>query len=79
MRRTLLAVSVTAVLGGLALPSFATDLPVGVTYSVKDGVSVGTTVNGQPGAGASVHGTEACVGISYQMPACVHADTPFIR
>ena len=78
MRRVVLAASVTAVLGGLALPSFATELPVGVTYSVKDGVSVGTTVNGQPGAGASVHGTEVCVGISYQMPACAHVDTPFV-
>ena len=79
MRRTVRVPSVTAVLAGLALPSLASELPVGVTYDTKNGgVSVGTTVFGQPGAGASVHGTEACVGISYQMPACVHADTPFI-
>jgi hypothetical protein len=79
VRRTVLALSVTAVVGGLALPSLAsTTSPVGVTYSTKDGVSVGTTVNGQPGAAASVHGTEACAGLSYQMPVCVHADTPFV-
>ncbi|HUR14827.1 MAG TPA: hypothetical protein VM097_10090 [Mycobacteriales bacterium] len=72
MRRTVLAVSAIAVLGGLALPSFASSTsPVGVTYSTKDGVSAGVTVNGQPGAGARVSGGEACVGISYQLPQCV--------
>ena len=72
MRRTVLAVSVAAVLGGLALPSFAGTLPVGVTYDTKNGgVSVGTTVNGQPGVGASVRDGKACVGVSYQLPQCV--------
>ena len=72
MRRALLAASLTAVLGGLALPSFAGTLPVGVTYDTKNGgASVGTTVNGQPGVGAWVGGGSACVGASYQMPQCV--------
>ena len=71
MRRTALTLSATAVLGGLAVPSFAGTLPVGVTYSVKDGVSVGVTVNGQPGAGASSRDGRTCVGISEQVPQCV--------
>jgi hypothetical protein len=72
VRRTVLALSAAAVLGGLAAPALATaDLPVGVTYSTKDGVSVGTTVNDQPAVGARVSGGEACVGISYQLPQCV--------
>jgi hypothetical protein len=72
VRRTVLAVSVTAVLGGLALPSLAGTLPVGVTYDTKNGgVSAGVTVNGQPGAGGSVRDGKACVGISYQLPQCV--------
>ena len=72
MRRLVLAASATAVLGGLALPSFAGTLPVGVTYDTKNGgVSAGVTVNGQPGAGASVRDDKACVGISYQLPLCV--------
>jgi hypothetical protein len=79
VRRTVLALAVTAVVGGLTIPSLAAPkLPVGVEYSVKDGVSVGTTINDQPGAGASVHGTQVCVGISYQLPACTHVDTPFV-
>jgi hypothetical protein len=72
VRRTVLALAVTAVVGGLALPSLAQPkLPVGVEYSVKDGVSVGTTINDQPGVGASVHEGRACVGVSYQLPFCV--------
>ena len=72
MRRTVLAASLTAVLGGLVLPSFAGELPVGVTYDTKNGgVSVGTTVNHQPGVGAWVTPGKACVGASYQMPQCV--------
>jgi ABC-type sugar transport system substrate-binding protein len=71
VRRTVLAASVTAVLGGLALPSFAAALPVGVTYSTKGGVFVGTTVNGQPAVGASSESGRTCVGVSYQMAQCV--------
>jgi hypothetical protein len=75
VRRTVLAASVAAVLTGLAVPSLAagSEPPVGVTYDVKDGVFVGTTVLGQPGAGASVHDGRACVGFSYQVPQCVDA------
>jgi hypothetical protein len=62
---------VTTVLGGLVVPSFAGTLPVGVSYDTHNGVSVGTTVNGQPGVGAWVRDGEACVGASYQMPQCV--------
>ena len=75
MRRTFLAASLTAVLGALAVPSHAGELPVGATYSTKDGVSVGTTVNHQPGVGAWVTGGKACVGASYQMPQCVEYGT----
>lgn len=75
MRRALLAASLPAVLAGLAAPSFAGTLPVGVTYSTKGGVSVGTTVNGQPGVGAWVSGGSACVGASYQVPQCVQYGT----
>jgi hypothetical protein len=72
VRRTVLALSLTAVLGGLALPSLAATSPVGVTYDTKNGgVSVGTTVNGQPGVGAWVTPGKACVGASYQVPQCV--------
>ena len=72
MRRTFLTLAGTAVLGALAAPSLAAvSSPVTVTYSTKDGVAVGTTVNGQPGAGASVRDGRACVGFSYQMPQCV--------
>jgi hypothetical protein len=75
VRRTVLAASLAAVLGLLAVPSLAAESepPVGVTYDVKDGVFVGTTVFGQPGAGASLHGGRACVGFSYQVPQCVDA------
>ena len=76
MRRTVLAASLTAVLGGLVLPSFAGELPVGVTYDTKNGgVSVGTTINHQPGVGAWVTGGKACVGASYQVPQCVEYGT----
>ena len=79
MRRTVLALSATAVLAGLALPSYAAVKdPVGVTYGVKDGVYVGTTVNGQPGASAATNGSRTCVGLSYQVPQCVDLG-PVIR
>jgi ABC-type sugar transport system substrate-binding protein len=73
VRRTVLALAVTALLGGVAAPSLAAtaDLPVGVTYSTKDGVFVGTTVFDQPAAGAAVYDGKACVGFSYQIPQCV--------
>ena len=70
MRRAVLVASVTAVLGGLALPSFATTLPVGVEHDTKGRVYVGVTVNGNPGVGASVEDGRACVGVSLQLPYC---------
>ena len=74
MRRAVLALSAAAVLGGAALPSLAQTLPVGVTTDTKGGVTVGTTVNGQPGVGASVRDGQACVAASLQLPVC--ADLP---
>lgn len=72
MRRTVLALSVTAVIGGIVAPAFATqELPVGVTYSTKDGVSVGATLDKQPLVGAHASERGACFGFSYQMPTCV--------
>ena len=37
-------------------------------------MTVGTTVNGQPGVGASVRDGQACVAASLQLPVC--ADLP---
>ena len=71
MRRAVLAVSVTAVLGGLALPSFAQpSVPVGVEHDTKGRVYVGVTVNGNPGVGVDVENGKACVGVSLQLPYC---------
>jgi hypothetical protein len=72
VRRTVLALSAVAVVGGFVAPAFATqELPVGVTYSTKDGVSVGSTFGKQPLVGAHASERGACVGFSYQMPTCV--------
>jgi hypothetical protein len=76
MRRLVIAAALGAAVAGTAVPSLAQvstpkgTLPVGVTYSTKDGVFVGTTINGQPGAGAWVRNGQACVGFSYQVPQC---------
>jgi hypothetical protein len=71
VRRAVLASSVTAVLAGLALPSFAQpSVPVGVQYDTKGRVYVGVTVNGNPGVGADVENGKACVGVSLQLPFC---------
>lgn len=81
MRRLVIAAAIGAAIAATAVPSFAAlsptpkqSLPVGVTYSTKDGVFVGVTVNDRPGAGASVANGQACVGISLQVPVC--ADLP---
>jgi hypothetical protein len=72
VRRTVLALSVTAVIAGVVAPAFATqELPVGVSVSTTNGVSVGTSVGKQPLVGGSVSERGACVGFSYQMPTCV--------
>jgi hypothetical protein len=78
MRRLVIAAAVGAAVVGTAVPSLAAQtatpkqsLPVGVTYSTKDGVSVGVTVDGRTAVAASVANGEACVGISLQVPACV--------
>jgi hypothetical protein len=76
MRRLVIAAALGAAVAGTAVPALAQastpkgTLPVGVTYSTKNGVFVGTTINGQPGAGAWVANGEACVGFSYQVPQC---------
>lgn len=70
MRRTVLALSVTTVLAGLAVPSFAQELPVGVDVETKDGVVVTTTVGGQPGTYTGVRDGQACVVVSKQVPFC---------
>ena len=72
MRRTVLALSAVAVVGGFVAPAFATqELPVGVTYSTNNGVSVGATMGKQPLVGANASERGACFGFSYQMPTCV--------
>ena len=68
-RLVILGVAAAAVAGAVA-PSFAQSSPVGVQVSTTNGVAVGVTVNGQPGAGARVSNGEACVGISYEIPFC---------
>ena len=70
MRRTALALTAVAVLGGLAVPSFAANVPVKVTYSTNGGVFVGTTINNNPGAAVWVQNNTACVGFSYEVPGC---------
>jgi hypothetical protein len=71
VRRAVLALSVTAVLGGLVLPSFAQpSVPVGVEHDTKGRVYVGVTVNGNPGVGVDVENGKVCVGVSLQLPFC---------
>src|SRR4051794_373997 len=76
MRRLVIAAALGAAVVGTAVPSLAQTstprgtLPVGVTYSTDGGVFVGTTIFGQPGAGAWVRNGTACVGFSYQVPQC---------
>ena len=72
MRRTVLALSAVAVVGGMALPSYAQpQLPVGVQVDTKDGVVVTTTVGGNPGTYTGVRDGKACVVVSQQVPKCV--------
>jgi hypothetical protein len=72
-RLVILAVGGVAVVGAV-VPSFAAtapSAPVTVQTSTSDGVSVGVSVFGQPGAGASVsHGGTVCAGVSEQLPVC---------
>jgi len=84
MRRLVIGAAVSAAVVGTAVPSLASQLstpkqqlPVGVTYSTKGGVFVGTTINGQPGASAAVANGRACVGFSYEVPFC--QDLPGIQ
>jgi hypothetical protein len=56
------------------VPSFAQSLPVTVEHDTHDGVTVGVTVNGQPGAGATVTpDLQACAGIGESVPVCTPA------
>lgn len=77
MRRLVIAAAIGAAVAGTAVPTLAQTstprgtLPVGVTYSTSNGVFVGTTLFGQPGAAARAGTGGACVGFSYQVPQCV--------
>ena len=72
MRRTVLALAAATVVGGFVAPAFATtQLPVSVTYSTDNGVSVGSSLGNQPLVGGHASERGACVGFSYQMPTCV--------
>ena len=82
MRRLVIAAAVGTAVVATAVPSLAAQtstpkqqqLPVGVQVSTNGGVFVGTTINGQPGAGVAVANGRACVGFSYEVPFC--ADLP---
>jgi hypothetical protein len=76
MRRLVIAAAVGAAVVGTAVPSLAAQtpkgtLPVGATVRTDNGVFVGTTIFGQPGAAAGVGNGQACVGFSYEVPQCV--------
>jgi hypothetical protein len=76
MRRLVITAAIGAAVVGTAVPTLAQttspkqQLPVGVQVSTDGGVFVGTTINGQPGLGASVANGRACVGFSLQVPYC---------
>ena len=82
MNRRLIVTGVAAAaLAGAVVPSFATtgqgQLPVGVQVDTSNGVAVGTTIVGQPGAGASVENNgRICAGFSYEVPQCVAIISP---
>ena len=80
-RRLVIAGVAAAAIAGAVVPSFATtgpgQLPVGVHTDTSNGVSVGTTIVGQPGVGASVENNgRVCVGFSYEVPQCVAIVSP---
>lgn len=76
MRRTVLALALGGTLVALVLPAAAQPaLPKPVV--VNSGNAVGVGVNnsdGSPLVGAVIQkdGSDACVGISYQMPICLN-------
>jgi hypothetical protein len=75
VRRTVVCLSLGAVLAGLAAPALAVSKPpVGVQTDTHNGVYVVTTVNGQPAVGAFSRNGRACVWVSLQVPFC--ADLP---
>jgi len=68
-RLVVLGVTAAAVVGVVA-PSFAQSFPIGVQTSTDNGVSVGFTVNGEPGGGAAVRNGQACAGLGEDIPFC---------
>jgi hypothetical protein len=79
-RRVVICGVAAAALAGAVVPSFATTgpaSPVTVHTDTRNGVAVGTTIFGQPGASASVENNgRVCAGFSYEVPQCVALISP---
>ena len=76
MRRTVLTLALGGTLAGLALPALAAPPVPKATVTNNEG-AVGVQVSNSdnsPFAGAAVRkdGSDACVGISYQVPFCLN-------
>jgi len=83
-RRLVISGVAAAALAGAVVPSFAsTGGPasvVTVQTDTSNGVAVGTTILGQPGAAASVENNgRVCAGFSYEVPQCVAIISPSTR
>ena len=72
-RLVISGIAAAAVLGAV-VPSFAQSLPIAVQHDTHNGVSVGFTVNGEPGGGARVTPDgQACAGLGEDIPVCTPA------
>jgi hypothetical protein len=85
-RRLVITGVAAAAIAGAVVPSFASTgtgtgtLPVTVQTDTRNGVAVGTTIFGQPGAAASVQNNgRVCAGFSYEVPQCVAIISPNSR
>jgi hypothetical protein len=83
-RRLVIIGVAAAAVAGAVVPSFAStgpgSLPVTVHTDTSNGVSVGTTILGQPGVAASVENDgRVCAGFSYEVPQCVAIVSPSTR
>lgn len=73
-RRFIITGIAAAAIAGAAVPSFAQSLPVTVTHDTHDGVTVGVSFNGSPGAGVRVAPDgSVCAGLGEDIPVCTPA------
>ena len=69
-RLVISGVAAAAVLGAV-IPAVAQSLPVTVTHDTNNGVTVGVSFNGSPGAGVHVSPDgSACAGLGEDIPVC---------